>query len=225
MDITKLEEKLNYSFKDKTIIEQALTHSSYANERKINVIPDYERIEFLGDAVLELTVSDFLYSLKEEYSEGRMTRMRAALVCEPTLAKCLKDFGLDEFILLSKGEENTGGRKRDSILCDVFESIVGALYIDGGIEVAKGFIKKALLSEWENRMIYTDSKSILQEYVQEQGRVLTYVVIKEDGPSHNKTFYVDALVDGCVISSGVGHSKKSAEQLAAYNYLKETGIK
>lgn len=225
IDFLELEKLLDYNFKDRNIITQALTHSSYANERKINVIPDYERVEFLGDAVLELTVSDFLYNLSDEYKEGQMTKLRAALVCEPTLSQCLKESGINKFILLSKGETLSGGRERDSILCDVFESVIGALYLDGGLEIAQRFIYRHLLDDWKNKMFFTDSKSILQEAVQDIGKKISYVVEKETGPSHNKTFYVNAYIDDELVSSGEGHSKKTAEQMAANNYLKKTGIK
>lgn len=224
-NIESIESIIGYSFKNKDLIVQAITHSSYANERRINIIPDYERLEFLGDAVLELTVSDFLYSQSDEYKEGMMTRMRAALVCEQSLSACIKENGIYKFILLSKGEENTGGRQRESILCDVFEAIAGALYLDGGMDVAKKYIYDFLLNDWENKMLFTDSKSILQEKVQDKGQKLEYKVVKEDGPSHDKTFYVCAYIDGKVISDGEGHSKKAAEQMAAYKYLKTIGNK
>ena len=224
-NIIRIEEIIGYSFKDKNLIVQAITHSSYANERKINIVPDYERLEFLGDAVLELTVSDFLYLRQENYKEGQMTRMRAALVCEQSLAACIKENGIYNYILLSKGEENTGGRQRESILCDVFEAIVGALYLDGGMDVAKQYIYDFLLNDWENKMLFTDSKSILQEKVQDKGQKLEYKVVKEEGPSHNKTFFVNAYIDDELIAEGLGHSKKAAEQMAAYKYLKMIGNK
>lgn len=218
---SELEKIIGYEFKDEALIEQALTHSSYANERKINKIDDYERLEYLGDAVLELTVSEFLFKNEAKYSEGKMTKMRASLVCEVTLSSIIRANGIQKYVLLGKGEEGTGGRNRDSILCDVFEAIAGAIYLDGGIKPAVDYINTFLLTDWQNKMMLNDSKTILQEKVQEEGKTLTYNVVKEEGPPHNRTFYVQAIVGGIPVSDGVGTSKKAAEQMAAYNYLKE----
>lgn len=215
----ELEEKIFYQFKNKKLLEQALTHSSYANERKINRIGDYERLEFLGDAVLEVTVSDFLFKNFPDMQEGNMTKTRASLVCEPTLAFCAQEFDLGDFLLLGKGEEMTGGRQRDSIVSDVFEAIIGAIYIDSGIEAAQKFIHHFVLTDWEHKMLFYDSKTILQEKIQEQGLCVTYEVVKEEGPAHDRMFYVEAKIDGKPVSQGRGRSKKAAEQQAAYSQL------
>lgn len=221
MDITRLQEDIGYQFKDPSLLELALTHSSFANEKKINRNGDYERLEFLGDAVLELTVSEFLYENYPDKKEGQMTRTRAALVCEPTLAMSARAFSLQNYILLGKGEEATGGRKRDSILCDVFESVVGALYLDGGYEQAKKYIYSFLLTDWENKALFVDSKTILQEKIQKEGKTIEYRTVSEEGPANEKTYTEEVLINGVSMMKGVGHSKKSAQQQAAYSYLLE----
>ncbi len=164
--LQKLEEKIGYQFHDKALLKQALTHSSYTNEQKINRVKNYERLEFLGDAVLELVSSEFLFRLHPNMPEGELTKRRAALVCEPSLAFCAGDLNLGSFILLGKGEEATGGRKRDSITSDVMEAVTGAIYLDGGMEPAKAFIDRFILSDLEDKSLFYDSKSSLQELVQ-----------------------------------------------------------
>lgn len=223
-EIKELEEKIGYHFNDETLIKTALTHSSYANERKINKTEDYERLEFLGDAVLELTVSEFLYGNYPGKREGEMTRTRAALVCEPTLAKSSRDFSLQEFIYLGKGEEATGGRERDSILCDVFEAVAGAIYLDGGFECAKEYIRKYVLNDWENKALFVDSKTILQERVQKHGGVVSYATVAEEGPANSRIYTEELLIDGKSVMRASGSSKKSAQQKAAFEYLKDSVI-
>lgn len=218
--MTQLEQKINYSFRDRFLLRQALTHSSCANEQKINKCEDYERLEFLGDAVLELISSDYIYKGHPEMSEGRMTKYRSAIVCEPALAFCAREIGLEEYILLGKGEEATGGRNRDSIISDVMEAVIGAIYLDSGIDEARAFIHRFVLSDLEHKQLFYDAKTILQEEVQkESGGTLQYELVREDGPEHDKTFVVDAIINGVKVGSGVGHSKKSAEQNAAYEVL------
>ena len=212
-----LEERLEYRFKNPSLLRQALTHSSYANERKS---PDYERLEFLGDAVLELLVSDYLYHTKEEMKEGDMTKLRASLVCEPTLSFCAREIELYKYILLGKGEEQTGGRKRDSIISDVFEAVIGALYLDGGLEAAKGFVEQYVLKDMYNKIEFVDSKSKLQEYSQEKGIELRYELLSESGPAHDKEYLVAVLLNNKEAAKGRGKSKKHAEQEAAYQALK-----
>ena len=146
----KLEEKIAYRFRDGRLLRQALTHSSYANEMKINKYGDYERLEFLGDAVLEFVSSDFLYRQRKETAEGDLTKLRASMVCEPALAFCARELSLQQYILLGKGEQATGGRNRDSIVSDVMEALIGAIYLDGGIEEASAFIHRFILSDLEN---------------------------------------------------------------------------
>lgn len=198
---------------------QALTHSSFSNEQKINRYKNYERLEFLGDAVLELLSSRFFFETYPEMSEGQMTRMRSSMVCEPALAFCARDLSLGKYILLGKGEEATGGRGRDSIISDVMEAVIGAIYLDGGIEEADKFVKKYILSDLENKQLFYDSKTILQERVQKTGRTIVYELVSETGPDHDKTFTVEAIIDGRTAGKGQGRNKKTAEQQAAYQVL------
>ena len=216
----KLEEIIAYRFHDSSLLRQALTHSSYANEMKINKYGDYERLEFLGDAVLEFVSSDFLYRGRQETAEGDLTKLRASMVCEPALAYCAREFGLEQYIYLGKGEEATGGRNRDSIVSDVMEALIGAIYLDGGIEEASVFIRHFVLSDLENKQLFYDAKTILQELVQkEDGGKLRYELVKEEGPAHDKTFQVEAYIGETKVGAGTGHSKKAAQQQAAYQAL------
>lgn len=226
--LSELEEKIGYHFQDKGLLEEAVTHSSYSNERKINKTDNYERLEFLGDAVLELTTSEFLYHKSPKLPEGKMTKLRASLVCEQSLAVCAKDLGLGGYIRLGKGEESTGGRNRDSIIADVVEALIGAVYLDCGLEEAKRFIYGYVLSDLEDKQLFYDAKTILQEYIQQSGKgTLHYEMISESGPEHNKSFSVEVRLDGKRIGEGVGRTKKAAQQQAAYQALmalrKETG--
>lgn len=218
--IEKLEAQIDYVFRDKDLIRQALTHSSYANERKINKIEDYERIEFLGDAVLELVSSEYLYEKQKSMSEGQLTRTRAAMVCEPSLASCARDIGLDGYILLGKGEEMTGGRNRDSIVSDVMEALIGAVYLDGGFEQAKAFIHRFVLLDLEDKALFYDAKSILQEEMQKDGGDIRYVLTGESGPEHDKSFSVEVYQGEKLLGKGNGHNKKAAQQNAAYEALR-----
>lgn len=217
----EIEKIIGYEFENPEFIKTALSHSSYINEVKIKNIECYERMEFLGDAVLELTVSEYLYKEMKEMPEGEMTKLRASLVCEPTLAYCARiGFDLPKYLLLGKGEENTGGRNRDSIVSDVFEAIIGALYLDGGFDASKPFIEEYVLKDMYNKIEFTDSKTRLQEYVQNIGLDLNYELVKEDGPAHDKTYFMDVYVDGKLLGQGSGKTKKSAEQHAAFEALK-----
>lgn len=218
--INKLEENIGYVFTNKELPEMALTHSSYANERKINKKEDYERLEFLGDAVLELTVSEFLYENYPGKKEGDMTRTRAALVCESTLSECARSYGLPELLLLGKGEAATGGRERESILCDVFEAVAGAIYLDGGYEAAKKYIYHFVLDDWENKALFVDSKTILQEKVQKTGGKIRYRTVSEEGPANERIYTEELLIDEVPMCEAKGRSKKAAQQKAAYDYLK-----
>ncbi|MCR5591537.1 MAG: ribonuclease III [Lachnospiraceae bacterium] len=219
---TKIQKLIDYEFSDSALIIRALSHSSYANEMKLNKHDDYERLEFLGDAVLELTVSEFLYREHPEMMEGDMTKLRASLVCEPTLAYCAKQ-GLDlgKFILLGKGEDSSGGRNRDSIVSDVFEAIVGALYLDGGIEPARKFIERFVLTDYEKKIEFIDSKTLLQEIAQDQGASLEYELVEERGPAHDRDYVMRAVFDGKIIGNGIAKNKKAAQQAAAYEILKK----
>lgn len=221
LDLSILEEKIGYKFNNIELAVQAMTHSSYANERKINKTEDYERLEFLGDAVLELVSSDFLFHENPEFAEGKLTRLRSSMVCEPALAYCARDFGLEEFIRLGKGEEATGGRGRDSIVSDVMEALIGALYLDGGFQVAHDFIHRFVLSDLEDKKLFLDSKTALQEFIQAAGyESFEYVLVDEKGPDHAKIFIVEAVLDGKVVGRGDGRTKKAAEQKAAYEAIK-----
>lgn len=218
--LSVLEERIGYSFKNKDLLQQALTHSSFANERQINRTGNYERLEFLGDAVLELVSSEFLYREHSQLSEGDLTKLRASMVCEPALAFCARDIRLEEFILLGKGEESTGGRKRDSITSDVMEAMIGAIYLDGGMTPAKAYIERFVLSDLEHKRLFYDSKSNLQEIV--QGKLkknLEYELLDVQGPEHCQTFRVQVRVGEDVLGIGEGHTKKAAEQQAAYKAI------
>ena len=218
----ELEEIIGYHFKNKHYLTQALTHSSYANEKKLGKLGCNERLEFLGDAVLELISSHFLFEKYPKLPEGELTKKRASLVCEPSLAYCAREFGLPQFLLLGKGEDMTGGRNRDSIVSDATEALLGAIYLDGGFASAKEFVLKFILNDIEHKQLFYDSKTILQEIVQEKGtQPVEYVLIAEEGPDHNKSFTVEARVNGRLMGTGTGHTKKAAEQAAAYQAIRE----
>ena len=218
----ELEEIIGYHFKNKHYLTQALTHSSYANEKKLGKLGCNERLEFLGDAVLELISSDFLYAKFTQVPEGELTKKRASLVCEPSLAYCAREFGLPQFLLLGKGEDMTGGRNRDSIVSDATEALLGAIYLDGGFASAKEFVLNFILNDMEHKRLFYDSKTILQEIVQEKVcQSVEYRLIKEEGPDHNKSFTVNVLVNGQEMGSGTGHTKKAAEQAAAYMAIRK----
>ena len=218
-DYIELQEKIGYHFNNRQLLRQALTHSSYANEKHMRKLSDNERLEFLGDAVLEIISSDFLYRNYTELPEGELTKLRASLVCEPTLATCAKEIGLGKYLHLSHGEDQTGGRNRKSILSDALEAVIGAIYLDGGFTNAKEFVEKYILTDIEHKQLFYDSKTILQEVVQGQHEHLTYVLVEETGPDHDKSFTVEARVGERVIGAGSGHTKKAAEQEAAYQAL------
>lgn len=218
--LEELQDKIGYRFRNTELLKQALTHSSFANEQKINKLKDYERLEFLGDAVLELVSSEFLFRENPQMPEGQLTKLRASMVCEPALAYCAKDIDLGSYILLGRGEEYTGGRYRSSITSDVMEAIIGAIFLDGGIENAKKHIYRFILSDLENKILFLDSKTILQEEIQKKKDAqLRYELIGESGPDHNKQFTVDAYLNDVLIGSGTGRTKKAAEQQAAYEAL------
>lgn len=218
--LQELQEKIGYQFHEEVLLKQALTHSSFANEQKINKLKNYERLEFLGDAVLELISSEFLYNENVDMPEGQLTRLRASMVCEPALAYCARDIRLNSYILLGKGEEATGGRTRDSIISDVMEAVIGAIFLDGGIENVKKFIYRFILSDLEDKILFLDSKTLLQEEIQKKNTAqLRYVLVGETGPDHDKQFHVEAYLDNQLIGCGVGRTKKSAEQQAAYEAL------
>ena len=218
----QLEQKIGYRFRNKKLLRQALTHSSYANEKKLGKLGCNERLEFLGDAVLELISSDVLYARFPQIQEGELTKKRASLVCEPSLAYCARQFGLPEYLLLGRGEDMTGGRMRDSIVSDATEALLGAIYLDGGFERAREFVLKFILNYIERKQLFYDSKTILQELVQEDGKQpVEYVLTGESGPDHNKQFEVEVRINGIPAGNGAGHTKKAAEQAAAYQALRK----
>lgn len=216
----ELEKVIKYKFHDFSLLQRAMTHTSYANEHRKQNIKHNERLEFLGDAVLELISSEFLYEKYPEKPEGELTKLRASMVCEPTLALCAKDWNLGKYLLLGKGEEANGGRKRDSIISDAVEALIGAIYLDGGIASAKEFIHNYILKDIENKKLFFDSKTILQEIIQGQNLgSVEYELVREEGPDHDKCFYVVLKIGNKVIAEGSGHTKKAAEQQAAYKAI------
>lgn len=222
--IDVLEEKIGYKFKNKNLIEQALSHSSYANERK-QPGGSNERLEFLGDSVLSIVVSDFLYK-NLNVAEGELTKMRASLVCEKSLHIFAKQINLGDYLHLGKGEENTGGRERPSILADAFEAVIAAIYLDGGMEAAAKHILHFMPEDIHHfvKPAFSDFKTVLQEIVQKNPEEkVEYVLIGEEGPDHNKRFVVEVRLNSQVIGKGSGRSKKEAEQLAAKEALELMG--
>ncbi|MBR6159386.1 MAG: ribonuclease III [Lachnospiraceae bacterium] len=222
----ELQNRIGYDFRDSSYLQTALSHSSYINELKLNRHDDYERCEFLGDAVLELAVSEFLYKTHKEMREGEMTKLRASLVCEPTLAYCAREgFDLGKYLLLGKGEDASGGRSRDSILSDVFEAVAGAIYLDGGFEKAKEFIYRFVLTDYEKKIGFRDSKTTLQEYAQDHGLKLEYELVEERGPEHDRDYVMRAILGDDISETGIAKSKKAAQQNAAYAVLGKIGKK
>jgi ribonuclease-3 len=223
-EVKKLEEIIGYSFRNKSLLKTAMTHSSYANESKRSAVRSYERLEFLGDSVLGFVTTEFLYRIRKN-AEGDLTKMRAALVCEANLAQVAETLGISNFLLLGKGEEQSGGRRRPSLQADAVEATIGAIYIDGGIEEARRFIERFILSRLEDGEIASrDYKTELQELIQRNPEsVLSYRLVGESGPDHDKVFDVEAVVDGKAVGRGRGHSKKEAEQSAACDALKRRG--
>lgn len=218
--LEELEKRIGYTFKNKALLRQAMTHSSFTNERKINKEPHYERLEFLGDAVLELASSEFFYYKYPDMPEGKMTKMRASAVCEQALAIPARELELGQFMRFSKGEENTGGRDRDSIIADAVEAIIGAIYLDSGYVDAKHFVEHFVLNDLEKKHLFYDAKSILQEWSQNgDNESVRYELLSESGPDHNKCFEVAVYVGEKSMGKGTGKSKKLAEQHAAYEAL------
>ena len=218
-ELKQFQENIGYYFKNEKLLRQALTHSSYANERHLKKLSDNERLEFLGDAVLEVASSDFLFKHYPQMPEGELTKLRASIVCEPTLALCTQEMDLGKYLYLGRGEDQTGGRTRKSILSDALEAVIGAIYLDGGFASAKEFVNKYILKDIEHKHLFYDSKTILQEVVQGEHEQLSYVLLEESGPDHNKSFKVAVQIGNKQISVGVGHTKKAAEQEAAYQAL------
>lgn len=215
--IKDLEEAIGYRFQNITLLQNALTHSSYANERWHNSLLSNERLEFLGDSILGMVVAEYLYKQFPDRPEGELTKMRADMVCETSLAAIAEKIGLGKHLLLGHGEDRLGGRSRASILADAVESVIAASFLDGGMEAAKRFIQKFVLTNVPvKRMLNTDYKTALQELVQQKkNQVLTYTLAGESGPDHDKQFFVEVALNGEKIGEGSGSSKKRAEQSAA----------
>ena len=219
-----LKEKFDISFKNEALLMEAMTHSSYANEHKEMKGIYNERIEFLGDAVLELTISDWLFRQFPHFQEGQLTKLRAQIVCEDSLSLLAKECSLNEYLLLGKGETLSGGREKPAILCDVFEAFIGALYLDKGVKEVQRFLNLVVIPKINNGRyeLITDFKTELQEYLQQNGPVqIRYELVKEEGPSHDKIFTVQLIVDGKKYKTASGKTKKAAEQMAAKLTMEE----
>lgn len=216
----KILDDLNIKTDNIDLYETAFTHTSYANE---NNVVSYERLEYLGDAVLELVISDYLYN-NTDYQEGEMTKLRAHYVCENALYEYSMKFGLNEYLRLGHGEEQSGGKYRKAIVADIYEAFIGALYLDQGIDKAKEFIFKTAIPYLKEQKLnfYDDYKSELQELVQTDKRSLEYTIVSEEGPAHNKTFTAVVKIDDIIYGTGVAHSKKEAEQEAAKSALEKS---
>lgn len=218
----ELQEKIGIQFSNENILCQAFTHSSYVNEHRIKSSEDNERLEFLGDAVLELTVSQFLFKTYPAMSEGDLTKLRAAIVCEPSLVNFANQLSFGDYVLLGKGEELTGGRARPALLADVFEAFIGALYLDQGLEKVVEFLQKVIYPKINEGAFshVMDFKSQLQEIVQRKGQgFIEYIIVQEKGPAHNREFVSKVSLNNEILGTGIGRSKKEAEQNAAKQAL------
>jgi len=218
-----LENKIGYHFADSSILLHALSHSSYANEMRMNKEKNNERLEFLGDAVLELVTSEYVYKEYANLTEGDLTKLRASIVCEQTLSACARDLNIGIYLLLGKGEDFSGGRERDSILSDALEAVIGGIYLDGGFTNAKEFITSFILEDLKDKDLFFDSKTILQEMIQNGNnkQKIHYELLSEEGPDHNKTFTIAVCVENDEIGCGSGRTKKAAEQEAAYQAIQK----
>ncbi len=220
----EIESKLNYSFKEKNYLLRALTHSSYSNENKKEKLKNNERLEFLGDSVLGLIISEYLFSHYSNLEEGQLTKIRAKIVCEASLGEASRNLKLGEYMLFGRGEELTGGRERTSILSDAFEALIAAIFLDGGMASARNFVLKSLEAVIEDAVqgkLFIDYKTRLQEVIQVQkGNRIKYDIVKEEGPDHAKIFYTEVRLNDMIIGVGSGHSKKESEQEAAKEGLK-----
>ena len=221
MDFQAFQQKYNVHFENEQLLKQAFTHTSYANEHRKENIQDNERLEFLGDAVLELAVSQYLYRTYPDMSEGKLTKFRANIVCEPSLHTFSMHLGMDQFVLIGKGEEATGGRSRPSLLADVFEAFIGALYLDQGFDAALTFLTDHVFPTIEPGAFShaMDYKSALQEFVQKKGQQVSYQIIDEIGPDHDRQFVAACFIENRHCGEGKGRSKKEAEQRAAERCL------
>ena len=223
-NLKNLEMAISYKFTNEKLLRHALSHSSYANEKKIGKLGSNERLEFLGDAVLELISSEYFFEKYKEKPEGDLTKLRAKFVCEPALCYIANTLNLGSYLLLGKGENATGGRRRASLLSDALEAIIGAIYLDGVFANAKEFILKHILSDIEHKQFFYDSKTTLQEETQKLYNISPeYILLSESGPDHNKEFLVKVLINGEDFGEAKGSSKKNAEAEAALLALKKLG--
>ena len=220
-DLEKLQEALGYHFNDVRLLKHALTHPSFSNENGEPKEASNQRLEFLGDAVLELISSVFLFNRTPVLQEGVMTKVRASLVCEPTLAEAARKVNLGDYIILGKGEARERINNRDSVISDAFEAVIGAMYLDGGFEQAQNFVNKLVLTDIESAGLFRDAKTVLQEYVSQNKMELEYRVIEESGPCHDRFYRVQAILNNREYGIGEGSSKKKGEQGAAYQTLKQ----
>lgn len=221
-DIKQLQSKLGILFQNQNLLKQAFTHSSYVNEHRLGGLKDNERLEFLGDAVLELSVSEYLFETYPDRPEGELTKLRASIVCEPSLVRYAEELEFGAYVLLGKGEELTGGRTRPALLADVFEAFVGALYLDQGFEAAKRFLRRHLFSKLavDGKPQVVDYKTQLQEFTQQHNMgVLEYRVVDERGPAHEREFVSEVWMEDRFLGKGTGRSKKESEQQAAAQAL------
>ena len=220
-NLFELENSIGYEFNDKELLKRALTHTSYVNENRQEALVSNERLEFFGDAVIEFFVSEYLFDKYDKLPEGELTRIRASMVCEQSLAKCAMLIDLGRFLFMGKGEEATGGRIRPSVTSDAFEALTASVYLDGGLDSVRSFIYKNLINNLKEEELFFDAKTRLQELSQKlYGKNPEYELIKEQGPSHDKVFEVCVYLNGKKAGEGKGHSKKAAEQEAAKEAMK-----
>lgn len=219
--LSELQKALGYQFKEEDLLLRALTHTSYANEHRRQGCIHNERLEYLGDAVLEMISSEYLYEGYPDQTEGELSRLRASMVCEPSLAKCAREVGIPECIRLGKGEAMMGGRDKDSIISDALEAIIGAVYLDGGFQEVKKLILSVVLTRLAPEDLFNDAKTHLQELLQDKERNVKYVVLSESGPDHDKHYEVAACLDGRILATGGGRTKKAAAQEAALRVLRQ----
>lgn len=226
-ELKELQIAIGYAFNDAALLNTALTHSSYVANRT-EKLEHYERLEFLGDSILSLIISQYIYKHCTEMAEGQLTRIRASIVCESSLYEAAEKINLGKYLLISKGEELTGGRSRASILADAFEALIAAIYLDGGINKAKSFVLGALkdiIKRGIQSKIITDYKSFFQEYIQKSSQAkISYKLLSEEGPAHNRIFEMALMLDDETIGTGSGNSKKEAQQAAAKNAMEKLGI-
>ncbi|WP_068774594.1 ribonuclease III [Paenibacillus sp. FJAT-26967] len=226
-DVNQLQADVNIRFQNHDLLRQAFTHSSYVNEHRMANYQDNERLEFLGDAVLELTVSEYLYFKYPHRTEGELTKLRASIVCEPSLVNFAEKLNFGIYVQLGKGEEMTGGRSRPALLADVFEGFIGALYLDQGLEAVKSFLNQHVFPyvSAEGKLLIIDYKTQLQEYTQHHNMgSLEYRIVEERGPAHEREFVSEVCMDGKQLGKGAGRSKKEAEQQAASQALTKLNV-